>query len=138
MRLFQACLPLLHKAEKPIFVCMSSMARSIAATGVVPSPVGLYGASEAASNFLVRRARQEHPELIIFAMHSGYVCSYIREMLYTDTPPNAVKTPGVTAVVESMGMAEIPDFTTLEKSIEGMMERVSGFSIIIVRGLCLY
>jgi len=35
-----------------------------------------------------------------------------------------------------MGMADIPDFfTTLEESIEGMM---SGFSIIIVRGLCLY
>ena len=73
IRLFQATLPLLQKAEKPIFAYMSSMAGSIGATGEVPFSAGVYGASKAASNFLVRRAHAEHPELIIFAMHPGYV-----------------------------------------------------------------
>lgn len=73
IRLFQAALPLLHKAEKPVFMYMSSMAGSIAATGEVPFPVGVYGASKAASNFLVRRAHQENPDLIIFSMHPGFV-----------------------------------------------------------------
>jgi norsolorinic acid ketoreductase len=73
IRLFQASLPLLQKAEKPIFAYMSSLAGSITATGEVPFSAGVYGASKAASNFLVRRAHAEHPELIIFAMHPGYV-----------------------------------------------------------------
>lgn len=73
IRLFQATLPLLQKAQKPIFMYMSSIAGSIAATGDVPFPVGVYGASKAASNFLVRRAHQEHPELIVFSMHPGLV-----------------------------------------------------------------
>lgn len=71
IRLFQATLPLLQKAEKPIFAYMSSMAGSITATGEVPFSAGVYGASKAASNFLVRRAHAEHPDLIIFAMHPG-------------------------------------------------------------------
>jgi norsolorinic acid ketoreductase len=73
IRLFQASLPLLQKAEKPIFAYMSSLAGSITATGEVPFSTGVYGASKAASNFLVRRAHAENPELIIFAMHPGYV-----------------------------------------------------------------
>ncbi|KAH0293725.1 nor-1 [Aureobasidium namibiae CBS 147.97] len=111
IRLFQATLPLLQKAEKPIFAYMSSMAGSIGATGDVPFSAGVYGASKAASNFLVRRAHAEHPELIIFAMH-----------------PGAVATVGALKVVESMGMADLVDnpdvFTTLEKSTTGMVERI--------------
>lgn len=76
IRLFQAALPLLQKAKKPIFMYMSTLAGSITATGDVPFPVGVYGASKAAGNFLIRRAHQEHPELIIFSMHPGYGLSY--------------------------------------------------------------
>lgn len=131
IRLFQATLPLLQKAEKPVFAYMSSMAGSIAATGEVPFSAGVYGASKAASNFLVRRAHAEHPELIIFAMHPGYVyhafglnfSSFL--MMYG----RAVATVGALKVVESMGMADLVDnpdvFTTLEKSTTGMVERVS-------------
>jgi len=111
IRLFQASLPLLEKAEKPIFAYMSSMAGSITATGEVPFSTGVYGASKAASNFLVRRAHAENPELIIFAMH-----------------PGAVATRGALKVVDSMGMADMVDnpdvFTTLEKSTLGMVERI--------------
>ncbi|KAK6004340.1 hypothetical protein QM012_008202 [Aureobasidium pullulans] len=110
IRLFQATLPLLQKAQKPIFMYMSTMAGSITATGDVPFPVAVYGASKAAGNFLIRRAHQEHPELIIFSMH-----------------PGAVKTEGAVPVIESLKMDDIPDFfTTIDKSIDGMVERIDG------------
>lgn len=73
VRLFQATLPLLQEAHKPVFMYMSSIAGSIEAAGEAPFPFGVYGASKAASNFLVRKAHQEHPELIVFCMHPGYV-----------------------------------------------------------------
>lgn len=42
-------------------------------------------------------------------------------------PTSAVKTPGAAPVIESMGMADFPEFfASLEQSIEGMVERVSG------------
>ncbi|KAI4717642.1 putative NADP(+)-dependent dehydrogenase [Aureobasidium sp. EXF-10727] len=106
VRLFQATLPLLQNADKGVFVYMSSAAGSIAATGDMPFPVGIYGASKAAANFLVRRAHQEHPELTIFALH-----------------PGAVKTPGALQVIESMGMTDASDFfIDLETSINGMVK----------------
>lgn len=71
IRLFQATLPLLQKAKEPIFAYISSMAGSIALTGDLPFPTGIYGASKAAMNFLVRRIHQEHPELISVALHPG-------------------------------------------------------------------
>ncbi|KAI5276026.1 putative NADP(+)-dependent dehydrogenase [Aureobasidium subglaciale] len=105
VRLFQATLPLLKAAEKPIFVYISSMAGSIAATGDLPLGVGVYGASKAAGNFLVRRIHQENPELTAFAMH-----------------PGAVKTEGGLVVSEDLGMLQYEEFfTTLEKSIDGMV-----------------
>lgn len=81
IRLFQAALPLLQKAKKPIFMYMSTLAGSITATGDVPFPVGVYGASKAAGNFLIRRAHQEHPELIIFSMHPGYGSSALLSLV---------------------------------------------------------
>jgi len=109
------------------------MAGSIAATGMVPFSAGVYGASKAASNFLVRRAHQENPDLIIFAMHPGYVppsCFNLKVSLTRND--RAVATEGALKVVESMGMADQVDnpdvFTTLEKSVTGMIERVSFFS----------
>ena len=48
------------------------------------------------------------------------------------TVDSAVKTPGAAPVIESMGMADVPNFfTTLEQSIDGMVDRVS-------RGICAY
>ncbi|KAI5200875.1 hypothetical protein AUEXF2481DRAFT_77134 [Aureobasidium subglaciale EXF-2481] len=108
VRLFQATLPLLNAAEKPIFVYISSMAGSIAATGDLPFGVGVYGASKAAGNFLVRRIHQENPELIAFAMH-----------------PGAVKTEGGLVVSGDLGMLQYEEFfTTLEKSINGMVGKI--------------
>ncbi|KAH0343868.1 aflatoxin biosynthesis ketoreductase-like protein nor-1, partial [Aureobasidium melanogenum] len=111
IRLFQATLPLLQKAKKPVFMYMSTLAGSITATGDVPFPVGVYGASKAAGNFLTRRAHQEHPELIIFAMH-----------------PGAVKTPGAMPVIDSLDMDKnFPDmFVEIDKSIDGMVNRIDG------------
>ncbi|KAI5203411.1 putative NADP(+)-dependent dehydrogenase [Aureobasidium subglaciale] len=108
MRLFQATLPLLKKAEKPIFVYISSIAGSITATADFSFGVGVYGASKAAGNFLVRRMHQENPELIAFAVH-----------------PGAVKTEGGAEVAGKLGMLQYEDFfTTLEKSIDGMVAKI--------------
>ncbi|TIA46381.1 putative NADP(+)-dependent dehydrogenase [Aureobasidium pullulans] len=114
IRLFQATLPLLQKAKEPIFAYISSMAGSIALTGDLPFPTGIYGASKAAMNFLVRRIHQEHPELISVALH-----------------PGAVMTPGGTVASKDLGM-DNPDFagfyTTLEKSIDGMVGKLDNAS----------
>lgn len=72
VRLFQATLPLLQKAKKPIFMVVSSGAGTIAGMEHVPFTVSSYGASKAAVNFLIRRIHFEQPELIAFAVHPGY------------------------------------------------------------------
>ncbi|KAK5995079.1 Norsolorinic acid ketoreductase nor1 [Cladobotryum mycophilum] len=71
--LFQAAYPLLEKSQKPQFVFISS---SIASTGdmeKVPFLGTAYGASKAWTNHLVKRVHVEHPNLISYAIHPGWV-----------------------------------------------------------------
>ncbi|KAH8885451.1 putative aflatoxin biosynthesis ketoreductase nor-1 [Thozetella sp. PMI_491] len=72
VRLFQAVLPLLEKAERPRFMALSSSVATIGgmealATFTLPS----YGASKAALNFLTRRIHFEHPSIVAFVVHPG-------------------------------------------------------------------
>ena len=71
VRLFQATLPLLQKAKKPVFLVVSSGVATIAGMEYVPFTISSYGASKATINFLVRRIHFEQPELISFAVHPG-------------------------------------------------------------------
>lgn len=73
IRLFQATLPLLKKAEKPMLMIVSSGAGSITAMEHIPFAVGSYGASKAAMNFLTRKIHFENEGLIAFAVHPGLV-----------------------------------------------------------------
>jgi norsolorinic acid ketoreductase len=71
LRLFQATLPLLQKAEKPIFAYISSVVGSISMQEYFPAPISSYGASKAAMNLLIRRIHIENPDLIAIALHPG-------------------------------------------------------------------
>lgn len=71
VRLFQATLPLLQKAKRPVFIVVSSVAGSIADMERVTFPISSYGASKATVNYLVRRMHFEQPELVAFAVHPG-------------------------------------------------------------------
>jgi norsolorinic acid ketoreductase len=64
-------LPLLQKAEKPVFAYISSAVGSISMQEYFVPPIADYGASKAAMNLLVRRIHIENPNLITFAMHPG-------------------------------------------------------------------
>ena len=78
IRLYQATLPLLQKAERPVFMVISSGVATIAGMEYVPFTISSYGASKATINFLVRRIHFEQPELIAFAVHPGLVISILR------------------------------------------------------------
>jgi norsolorinic acid ketoreductase len=73
LRLFQATLPLLQKAEKPVFAYISSIVGSISMQEYFAPPIANYGASKAAMNLLIRRIHIENPGLIAFALHPGQV-----------------------------------------------------------------
>ena len=74
--LFQATWePLLKHAKKgdPKFVVVSSSVGSIGGMENEPVPMLAYGASKAATNFLVRKLSMEHEkeELCVFSIHPG-------------------------------------------------------------------
>lgn len=71
VRLFQATLPLLDKADKPIFMPVSSIVGSLGEMEHLPYTLTSYGASKAALNLVVRRIHFEQPELIAFPVHPG-------------------------------------------------------------------
>ncbi len=75
VRLYQATLPLLQKAKRPVFMVISSGVATIAGMEPVPFPISSYGASKATLNFLIRRIHFEQRELIAFAAHPGCVMS---------------------------------------------------------------
>lgn len=71
LRLFQATLPLLQKAERPVFAYISSIGGSISLQENFVPGIATYGASKAAMNLLIRRIHSDHPDLIAFALHPG-------------------------------------------------------------------
>lgn len=97
LALFQAAAPLLRAAAAPRFLVVSTAVASIqnlAATHAFP--LGAYGASKAAVNYLVRRLAFENPWLNAFVMHPGCV----------EPPPPAP----VEAVLLTLGPAQLrPD-----------------------------
>ena len=128
IRLFQAVLPLLQKASKPIFMVVSSGVATIAGMEYVPFTVSSYGASKATINYLVRRIHFENPELIAFAVHPGCVPSRIRshdhskkDVMLT-TSARAVKTDEGNAAARFFGLPEA--FTTVDESVTGLLGKV--------------
>ena len=74
--LFQAFHDLLVKSTKPEkkFIITSTLAASITAVPNVPFPIGAYGASKAAVNYVAAKLQQEHGEkekIAIVSIHPG-------------------------------------------------------------------
>ncbi|KAJ9604751.1 hypothetical protein H2200_010865 [Cladophialophora chaetospira] len=71
--LFGAVLPLLQKSQSPKFVTISSAAGSIEGLSNTPFPMTAYGSSKAALNWLTVKIHHEHPNIIAFPMHPGFI-----------------------------------------------------------------
>ncbi|KAI5476640.1 short-chain dehydrogenase/reductase SDR family protein [Pseudohyphozyma bogoriensis] len=69
--LFQALYQLLEKGDSPKFVLISTLAGSI--TTNQPYPLGAYGSSKAAANFILTKINTEHEKLTALALHPGFV-----------------------------------------------------------------
>ena len=75
LRLFQATLPLLNKAQNPKFVVIGSVIGTIGGLDQIPWPNTAYGVSKAAVNYLARKIHFENENLVSFAIHPGYLGS---------------------------------------------------------------
>jgi norsolorinic acid ketoreductase len=108
--LLQAMLPLLQAAPKPKFVVISSTIGSIAFMDNLQVPAAAYGASKAAVNFLVRKVHFEHPELVAFSIHPGYVfgCIEVIEIGPADSLIDWFRQIWVTTVRESLALKVHP------------------------------
>lgn len=84
--LFQAVRPLLEQSKAPRFVYISSIIGSIGVGGNMASPMGAYGASKAAGNYLTVRIHQEHPSLTAFTLHPGVVATDMGKFAIDSTP----------------------------------------------------
>ena len=74
VRLFKAFFPLLSLSTQPKYITVSTFGASITFQDNIPSFYqSIYGASKAASNFLVRRVHVEHPNITAFPVHPGWV-----------------------------------------------------------------
>lgn len=76
LMLFQAVWRLLKSAEGswPKFVVLSSSVASISSADKIPLAATAYGASKAATNYIVRKIHQENEWLIAFPVNPGCVC----------------------------------------------------------------
>jgi norsolorinic acid ketoreductase len=77
LALFQATWPLLKKSSSPKFVPVSSTVGGIGDMEKWPMSATAYGSSKAALNWLTRNIHIEHPSLIAFPIHPGYVVLFI-------------------------------------------------------------
>jgi len=104
--LFQAVLPLLEKSTStPKFVTVSTAVASITDMDQFPIPNTAYGASKAALNFITRKLHFEHPDVVIYPIHPGWV--------QTDMGSPTAK---------AAGMEDAP--TTLADSIAGVTKNI--------------
>lgn len=71
--LFQATVDLLDAAPKPKFVAVSSIGGSTGILHLNPSATTPYGVSKAALNHLVVKIHLEHPNIIAFPLHPGWI-----------------------------------------------------------------
>ncbi|KAI1409392.1 hypothetical protein F5Y13DRAFT_170327 [Hypoxylon sp. FL1857] len=106
--LFKAMHPLLEAASSPKLLAISSNAGQIVEMEpTIPVKVGVYGASKAALNYLVRRAHFENPWLTAWVMNPGFVQSATGN-----------------AHARSWGMEKAPH--SMEDIIPGLVGKVDG------------
>lgn len=75
VRLFNAVYPLLKASASPpkLLAISSNASQIVEMEPTIPVKVGVYGASKAALNYLVRRAHFENPWLTAWVMNPGFV-----------------------------------------------------------------
>lgn len=75
VRLFNAVYPLLKASASPpkLLAISSNASQIVEMEPTIPVKVGVYGASKAALNYLVRRAHFENPWLTVWVMNPGFV-----------------------------------------------------------------
>lgn len=71
IRLYQACLPLLKSAKKPLWVTIGSSAGFI--ENQVPIPNAAYSPSKAVQHWYTKAIHLEEPTITAFAIHPGWV-----------------------------------------------------------------
>jgi len=71
VRIFQAALPLLLKAELPKFILVSSVIGTIAGLDQIPFPNAAYGTSKAGANYILRKIHFENEKITAVALHPG-------------------------------------------------------------------
>ncbi|KAE9989802.1 hypothetical protein EG327_002230 [Venturia inaequalis] len=103
--LFQATIPFLDKSDEPRFVYISTTVGSIGGVEKYPLQGVAYGASKAASNYIMRKIHLEHPKLTAIPIHPGWV--------QTDM--------GNDGAVAN-GLEEAP--VTLKDSVDGLMGKI--------------
>ncbi|KAI5479790.1 hypothetical protein MNV49_002602 [Pseudohyphozyma bogoriensis] len=102
--LFQTTNNLLGQSTEPKFILISSDAGSMGLA--LPFPLGAYGASKAAANFLLCKMHQEHPTITFLAIQPGFVQSDLGN-----------------SGARAWGMAEAP--VKIVDSCEGILRRVA-------------
>ncbi|OGM49066.1 short chain dehydrogenase/reductase family oxidoreductase [Aspergillus bombycis] len=104
---FQGLWPLLQKsAAAPKLINISSSVGSIG--GQEPAPGGAYGPSRAAGNWLTRALHAQHPDLIVVALHPGWV-----------------QTRAGDFVAQQWGYVPGPP-ETIDNSVKGMLQVIDG------------
>lgn len=71
LTLWQACVGLLRKSERPRFMAVSSSLGSLQGTGEMKFPVAAYGSSKAALNYVVRKCHWEEEGVVAFSVCPG-------------------------------------------------------------------
>lgn len=111
--LFQAVWPLLEQSNAPKFIYITSGVGSIKSGAGSLMPVGAYGASKAAGNYITVKIHQEHPSLTAFAIHPGLVST-------TEMGQTGVQ-------ILSKTLPDIVNLTiTTDQSTEGILSMVDG------------
>ncbi|KAE8373146.1 hypothetical protein BDV26DRAFT_272753 [Aspergillus bertholletiae] len=103
---FQGLWPLLQKSVAPKLINITSSVGSIG--GQEPFPGGAYGPSRAAGNWLSRALHVQHPNLIVVALHPGWVQTRAGEF-----------------VAQQWGYAAGPP-ETIGNSVRGMLQVIDG------------
>lgn len=112
LQLFQAFWPLLSHSARPVFAPISSGAGSITFSASLPFPMGAYGLSKCALNYLAAKLAGEHPELCSFTIHPG--------RLATGMTREVMKVwPEAERVFAAVGPAD-----KMEESVEGIARLV--------------
>jgi norsolorinic acid ketoreductase len=113
MLLFQATWPLLRQSKQPKFIVISSSLGSVTVGPEWGLPSGSYGASKASINYLMRRLHYEHEGLVALPICPGW------------TQTDMGNESAATFRKDEGGLAPV----TLEESIRGVVEEVSGLVI---------